>query len=54
MRELNGEVLDVGVRGELPLEVLLVARVVAENVRGRGSRGIVRVDPGLGADGAGV
>ena len=52
--KLDGEGLDAGVGGEFPLEVLLVARVVAENVGGWGGRGIARVDPGLGADGAGI
>lgn len=54
MGELDGEALDAGVGGELPLEVLVVARVVAQHVRRRGRGSVVRVEPGLGADGAGV
>jgi hypothetical protein len=47
MGELDGEVVDGGVGGEKPLEVLQVAGVIAGDVGGGRGGGVVRVSPGL-------
>jgi hypothetical protein len=55
--ELDGEVLEVGVGGELESEVLGgvgVVGSVAGDVGGWCCRAVLGVNPGIGADGAGV
>jgi hypothetical protein len=53
--ELDGEGLETGVGGELPLEVLVVGGGVAGYVGGgRCAAAVAGVGPGVGADGAGV
>lgn len=54
MGELDGEGLDTGVGGELPLEVLVVGGGVAGYVGGGRAAAVAGVGPGVRADGAGV